>query len=60
MRKGKSVHEGVLTGLRHLRDDVSEVLQGFECGLSMQSFNGFEVGDIVECLEQREVRRPGV
>jgi translation initiation factor IF-2 len=60
MRKGQAVHEGTLTGLRHLKDDMSEVLQGFECGLSMQSFNGFEVGDIVECVEQREVRRPGV
>ena len=60
MRKGQAVQEGTLTGLRHLKDDMSEVLQGFECGLSMQSFNGFVVGDTIECLEQREVRRPGV
>ncbi len=60
MRRGQTVHTGTLTGLRHLKDDVSEVLQGFECGLSMQSFNNFEVGDIVECVEEREVRRPGV
>ncbi len=59
-RRGQTVHTGTLTGLRHLKDDVSEVLQGFECGLSMQSFNAFEVGDIVECVEEREVRRAGV
>jgi translation initiation factor IF-2 len=59
-RRGQVVQEGDITGLRHLRDDVSEVLQGFECGISMQSFNGFEVGDIIECVEQREVRRAGV
>jgi translation initiation factor IF-2 len=60
MRQGQVAHAGVLTGLRHLKEDVSEMGQGFECGLSMQSFNGFEIGDVIECLEQREVRRAGV
>jgi translation initiation factor IF-2 len=33
------------------------VLAGFECGIALEGFNGFEVGDIVECYEMREVRR---
>ena len=60
LRQREVVHEGVVTGLRHLKDDVSEVVQGFECGISMQSFNNFQVGDILECVEEREVRRGGV
>jgi translation initiation factor IF-2 len=57
LRKGQVVHEGTVSSLRHLRDDVTEVTQGFECGITLQSFDEFEVGDVIECIEEREVRR---
>jgi translation initiation factor IF-2 len=57
LRRGQVVHEGTISSLRHLRDDVTEVTQGFECGITLQSFDDFEVGDVIECIEEREVRR---
>jgi translation initiation factor IF-2 len=57
LRKGQVVHGGTIASLRHLRDDVTEVTQGFECGITLQSFDEFEVGDVIECTEEREVRR---
>jgi translation initiation factor IF-2 len=56
-RKGNVVFEGRVESLRHLKDDVSEMAQGFECGITVQGFSDFEVGDIIECVEHREVRR---
>jgi translation initiation factor IF-2 len=56
-RGGDVVYEGRLDSLRHIKDDVGEMSEGYECGISLRDFNEFEVGDVVECLEQREVRR---
>ncbi len=56
-RGGDVVHEGQLTSLRHVRDDVREMAEGFECGISLEDFNEFEVGDVIECVEMRELER---
>ena len=56
-RRGGTVHEGRISSLRHLQDDASEMTQGFECGIVMGDFNEVEVGDIIECLEEQELRR---
>jgi translation initiation factor IF-2 len=56
-RRGAVVYEGRLDSLRHLKEDVTEITQGFECGIAIQGFDGFEVGDEIECVERREVRR---
>ena len=56
-RGGGVVYEGQLESLRHLRDDASEITQGFECGLTVQGFRDFQVGDVIDCVERREVRR---
>ncbi|MCJ7822862.1 MAG: translation initiation factor IF-2, partial [Armatimonadetes bacterium] len=49
-RGGSVVHEGRLSSLRHLQDDVSEMTQGFECGIILEGFVDFEVADIVESV----------
>lgn len=49
LRGGKIVHEGSVGSLRHLQEDVREVRSGFECGVSMKSFEDFQVGDELEC-----------
>ena len=48
-RTGKLLYEGKLTGLKRFKDDAREVQTGFECGISFESYNDLEVGDIIEC-----------
>ncbi len=54
-RKGAEVHTGMVGSLKHLQDDVREVRAGFECGVSMKHFDGFEEGDILECYTLEKV-----
>ncbi|UCC67334.1 MAG: translation initiation factor IF-2 [Armatimonadota bacterium] len=56
-RGGDVVYEGKFASLRHLQDDVSEMNQGFECGIVVEGFSEFEVGDVIEAVEERQVRR---
>ena len=48
-RGGKLLYEGKISGLKRFKDDAREVQSGFECGISFESYNDLEVGDIVEC-----------
>ena len=43
--------------VRRERDDVTEVREGFECGLTLKGFNDIKIGDIVETFEMREIPR---
>lgn len=57
VRNGIVVHEGKLASLKRFKDDVREVAQGFECGLSIERFNDIKEGDIVESYIMEEVKR---
>jgi translation initiation factor IF-2 len=46
-----------LSSLRREKDDVTEVREGFECGLTLRGFNDIKIGDVVECFEMREIPR---
>lgn len=48
LRNSEVLHEGSLSSLKHLQDDVREVRSGFECGIGVKGFNEFETGDILE------------
>lgn len=48
LRNSDILHEGYLSSLKHLQDDVREVRSGFECGIGVKGFNEFEIGDILE------------
>ncbi len=50
MRNGEKVFEGEIASLKHERDDVREVRQGFECGISFKGFNDFLEGDLIEAF----------
>ncbi|MBE7087195.1 MAG: translation initiation factor IF-2 [Clostridiales bacterium] len=49
--------EGNVLQLKRFKDDVKEVAQGFECGMSIEKFNDIKIGDFIECylVEQQEV-----
>jgi len=48
LRQGSPVFEGKIASLRRFKDDVREVAAGYECGLGLEGFNDFQVGDVVE------------
>jgi translation initiation factor IF-2 len=48
MRGDKKVFEGEIASLKHEKDDVREVRNGFECGISFKGFDDFQVGDFIE------------
>jgi translation initiation factor IF-2 len=51
------IYSGKMTGLRRFKDDVAEVKQGFECGVSIDGFSDLRELDIVEAYEQKEIKR---
>jgi len=56
MRKNTKVFDGKIASLRRGKDDVREVLSGYECGIVLDGFNEFEVGDILEAYSQERVK----
>ena len=48
-RGADMIYEGDLSSLRHEKDDVKEIRQGFECGVGFKSFNDIEPGDQLVC-----------
>ncbi|SKC19024.1 translation initiation factor IF-2 [Dyadobacter psychrophilus] len=57
VREGIVLLTGEIDSLKRYKDDVQEVRNGYECGLSIKNFNDIEVGDIIESFELREVKR---
>jgi translation initiation factor IF-2 len=47
MRNGEVIHEGEVASLKHEKDDVKEVRQGFDCGISLKNFSDYLAGDIM-------------
>jgi translation initiation factor IF-2 len=50
IRNGATLFEGEIASLKHEKDDVREVRQGFECGLSLKGYNDISEGDLLECF----------
>lgn len=57
IRDGAVVYTGQISTLRRFKDDVSEVAEGLECGITLEAYNDFHTGDIIEAFEVREVAR---
>lgn len=55
VRDGIVVHEGVIESLRRFKDDVKEVAQGFECGITLEKFSDLKEGDIFEVYDMEEI-----
>jgi translation initiation factor IF-2 len=57
IRDGAVISDNLsVTSLRREKDDVTEVRDGFECGIGL-SYNDIRIGDTIETYEQREVPR---
>lgn len=57
LRDGLVIHSCELDSLKRFKDDVKEVREGFECGLSLKNFNDIQVGDQLEVYEIVETAR---
>ena len=56
-RDGVEIFRGAIEQLKRFKDDVKEVAQGFECGISFGKFNDLQEGDIIQVSTQEEVER---
>lgn len=57
VRNGQEIFRGAIDQLKRFKDDVKEVAQGFECGISFAKFNDIQEGDIIEVSTTEEVER---
>ena len=57
IRDGIVMYTGSISALKRFKDDVSEVKNNYECGISLKGYNDIEVGDQIESFEQKEVKR---
>lgn len=55
IREGVVIYTGKLGSLRRFENDVKEVQNGFECGMTIANFNDIKVGDIIELFEDQQV-----
>lgn len=57
IRDGIVIHTGKIESLKRFKDDVKEVLAPMDCGMTIQSYNDIQIGDIIESYEQIEIKR---
>jgi translation initiation factor IF-2 len=57
LRNGSVVYEGNLDSLKRMKEDAREVNAGYECGIGVDDFNGWVIGDIVEAFRMIAKRR---
>ena len=57
IRDGIVIYTGDLGSLKRFKDDVKEVVSGYDCGLSVQGYNDIREGDLIEGYEEVEVKR---
>jgi len=55
LREGVVIFTGRIDSLRRFKDDVREVLSGFECGIGVEKFNDIKIGDNLEAFVMNEV-----
>jgi translation initiation factor IF-2 len=48
VRDGKTIHQGEIASLKRVKDDVKEVVSGYDCGITVGGFQNFQVNDVIE------------
>ena len=51
------IHSGELSNLKHHKQEVKEISEGMECGISVRDYNDLKVGDVLECFSVEEHAR---
>ncbi len=57
LREGVIIYEGKIASLKRFKDDVSEVQQGYECGVGVEGFNDIKPGDSIEAYTITKIER---
>jgi translation initiation factor IF-2 len=57
LREGTIIYDGKMSSLKRFKDDVREVEEGFECGITIENFQDVKEGDVLEAYETRQVQR---
>ena len=57
IREGIVIYTGVLGSLKRFKDDVKEVVSGFECGIGVEDYNDIREGDTIEAFIMEEIQR---
>ena len=57
IRDGIVIYTGELGSLKRFKDDVREVVGGYECGLNIHNFNDIKIGDVIEGYQEFEVKK---
>ena len=57
VRDGVEIYDGTVGSLRRFKDDVREVKEGYECGVSVENFQDLKIGDVIESYRTEEVAR---
>ena len=55
LRDNVVIHDGSLGQLKRFKEDVKEVREGYECGMSFENYNDIQKGDFIECYEIEEI-----
>ncbi|MGD9015235.1 MAG: translation initiation factor IF-2 [Candidatus Omnitrophota bacterium] len=57
VRENQVIFEGKIANLKRFKDDVREIAEGFECGISLAGFDDYQEGDLIEAYEVQKIAR---
>lgn len=57
IRNGVVIYDGTINSLRRFKDDVKEVVSGYECGIGIENMNDVKVGDVIETYTMEAIKR---
>ncbi|MDD5246844.1 MAG: translation initiation factor IF-2 [Candidatus Omnitrophica bacterium] len=57
VRNGEAIFEGKMSNLKRFKDDVREVAEGFECGISLAGYENLQEGDVIEAFDVEKIAR---
>jgi translation initiation factor IF-2 len=56
LRNKKIVHQGRLSSLKHVKENVTEIKKDYECGIGLEKFHDVQPGDIIEAYIKEKVK----